>query len=624
MNGELVLLPRPQRLAHLGGTCPIDGERLILLAGADPGALLFTGRIVQEALAFIGLRWELTAAHGDNPGRLGAVIHVDPAQMPRPEGYTLTVQNNQIRVVAHDLAGALYAAMTLRQIARQHIFAGALPCLRIEDWPDFPYRGVMLDISRDRVPTMQTLYMLVDMLTEWKVNQFQLYTEHTFAYRDHRAVWEHASPMTSEEVMALDAYCRARHVELVPNQNSFGHMARWLIHPAYKHLAEAPDGYEYPWGGRSDEPFSLCPLEPGSLALLAGLYDELLPHFSSRQFNVGCDETWDVGQGKSKAACEARGAGRVYLEFLTQIHELVQKHGRTMQFWGDIIIQHPDLILELPNDIIALEWGYDASHPFAEHGAKFAQSHIPFYVCPGTSSWNTIAGRTENAMGNLWNAAENGLAHEAIGYLNTDWGDNGHMQHLPVSFLGFAYGAAVSWAAQANRALDLPRALSLHAFHDDNHIMGKLAYDLGNAYKETGAQSFNSSPLALMLLHPERPLGSIAVTTEGLKRAQAYIDGVMAPLSKVQMARDDAGLIVDEFRNAAALLNHACKLGIARLATPSGEIGSIPAAQRRALAEELETLSADYRARWLARNRPGGLDDSAARLEKLLNLYRAG
>jgi hypothetical protein len=467
---------------------------------------------------------------------------------------------------------------------------------------------------------METLYALVDLLAEWRINQLQLYTEHTFAYRQHREVWENASPMTGEQVMALDAYCRQRFVELVPNQNSFGHLHRWLKHPRYRHLAETPDGFEHPWG---DEPFSLCPLEPASLELLAELYDELLPHFSSRQFNVGCDETFDLGQGRSRAACQERGEGRVYLEFLLKIHQLVQRHGRTMQFWGDIIMHYPDLIPELPEDVIALEWGYEADHPFARNGEKFAQAGVPYYVCPGTSSWNSIAGRTANALGNLWNAAENGQARGAIGYLITDWGDHGHWQHLPVSFLGYAYGAAVSWATQANRDLDLPRALALHAFQDAAGVMGHLAYDLGNAYREAGVLVPNASLLALLLLHPDQPVTESdwpGLTVEGLERTLEYVDRVMPPLSLARMAHADAELVADEFRNAAALLRHACHLGIARLQTESGEIASIPLETRRALASELEEIVAEYRRLWLSRNRPGGLADSVEQMEGLLTI----
>ena len=94
------------------------------------------------------------------------------------------------------------------------------------------------------------------------------------------------------------------------------------------------------------------------------LFDELLPHFTSKQFNVGCDETFDLGQGRSKEECERRGTERVYLDYLLQIHNEVAERGYTMQFWGDIIVQRPDLVPELPRDSIALEWGYEADHPF--------------------------------------------------------------------------------------------------------------------------------------------------------------------------------------------------------------------------------------------------------------------
>ena len=243
----------------------------------------------------------------------------------------------------------------------------------------------MLDISRDKVPAMDTLFELIDLLASWKINQFQLYTEHTFAYRDHRVVWAEASPVTGEQILALDAYCRQRFVELVPNQNSFGHMHRWLKHDQYRHLAECPQDCETD-PAHFDQPFSLSPADPGSLALVSGLYDELLPHFSSRQFNVGCDETFDLGLGRSKALVAEQGAGRVYLDFLLEIYQQVKARGYTMQFWGDIIRDYPELVGQLPRDTVALEWGYEADHKFDDFGAIFARSGIPFYVCPGTSS----------------------------------------------------------------------------------------------------------------------------------------------------------------------------------------------------------------------------------------------
>jgi hexosaminidase len=468
---------------------------------------------------------------------------------------------------------------------------------------------------------METLYGLVDQLAGTKINQFQLYTEHTFAYRNHPVVWEKASPLTGEEILLLDAFCRERFVELVPNQNSFGHMRRWLIHDRYRHLAECPQGCDTIWG-HFDEPFTLYPGDPQSLELILDLYDELLPHFSSRQFNVGCDETVDLGQGRSKELVEELGEGRVYLDFLLKICQQVRARGLTMQFWGDVIINHPDLVAELPKDVITLEWGYEADHPFDERGAAFAGSGIPFYVCPGTSSWNTIAGRTDNAVGNLRNAAENGLKHGAIGYLNTDWGDNGHWQPLPISYLGFAYGAALSWGYEANRGLDLPQALDRHIFKDAAGIMGKLVYDLGNVHQGIGLLPHNATVLFRILqASPEDIMEDVggSEVVEKLHDTLQAIDNIMTPLASVKMARSDADLIQRELIWAGDMLRHACWRGIWALTKEDDQEDQ---ALRQRLAQDAQSLLGVYESIWHARNRPGGFVDSLALLEKMRNSYQ--
>ena len=182
---------------------------------------------------------------------------------------------------------------------------------------------------------------------------------------------------------------------------------------------------------------------------MRGLYDELLPNFSSEFFNVGCDETWDLGRGQSKKLCEAKGKGRVYLDFLKKIHREVSARDKKMMFWGDIILKYPKLIRELPKNIIALNWGYEANHPFEKEAAQFAKAKIPFYVCPGTSTWQTLIGKHDNALANLRAAAKAGKKFGAIGFLNTDWGDGGHPQPLAVSWPMFAAGAALAWNSKA-------------------------------------------------------------------------------------------------------------------------------------------------------------------------------
>lgn len=548
---------------------------------------------------------------------------IDAGAVPHEQGYRLTMDGSGVRIEAHDPAGLRYARCTLKQIVEQADAGGRVEAMEVEDWPDFAARGVMLDVSRDRVPTMATLRELVDLLASWKINQLQLYTEHTFAYLAHKTVWEHASPMTAEEIRELDGYCRERGIELVPNQNSFGHLDRWLRHKEYVHLAETPGGCMTPWSKELHPPITLYPGEE-SLAFLGKLFDELLPNFSSGLFNVGCDETWELGQGRSKAACEERGTVRVYVDFLKEIHKRVSERGHTMMFWGDIVLKHPELIAELPKDLIALEWGYEATHPFDTDCKRFAEAGLRFYVCPGTSTWNTIAGRTDNAMGNLRNAAENGLKHGAIGFLNTDWGDNGHWQPLPVSYLGYGYGAAVSWCAAANGEMDIATALDRWAFADRAGVMGKVARDLGNVYQVCGGKSENASVLFRLWQHLGNPTEHDiwkSFDTERLRATVRAIDRAISPLDQAKMERPDAALIVSEYRWAAALLKHLARAGIARLEHPT-TMADVPVKLREELAAELEPLIAEHERLWRARSREGGLSDSAGRLRKVLGMYR--
>jgi hypothetical protein len=387
-------------------------------------------------------------------------------------------------------------------------------------------------------------------------------------------------------------------------------MERWLPHAPYAKLAETHGTFTTPWGVDLKGPFSLAPENPGSIKLISGMYDELLPNFSSRMFNVGCDETVDLGQGASKAACEARGKGQVYFDFLMKVYADVKRRGFTMQFWGDIINnESPELAALLPRDVIALNWGYDANHPFDVECKRFADSGVPFYVCPGTSTWCSLAGRTDNTLANLRNAAENGMKYGAIGYLNTDWGDRGHWQVPPASYLGFVAGAAFSWAMQANQALDIQAAVSWFAFEDPTGAMGRAAYDLGNIYQAPGVDVGNGSALFWSLQVPLGEVKRYATSAGKLRETLDAIDAAVAPLSKAKMARSDAGLILREYRHTARMLRHGARRAILAI---EGDSGSL----RKELAADMSEIIKEYRALWLERSRPGGLADSVGRLEQ--------
>lgn len=605
MNSELLLAPKPQSIVETS-THPVLQHHLQIGIPELTDEFTVPAEMIRAAL----LQREVSSEIAP-PGRhTGAFLRldVDPSRFRKPQSYELVIEVPGIRLTGADPSGLFYGATTLRQILLTSPEAPqtSLPGLRIADEPDFAHRGVLLDVSRDRVPTMKTLFDLVDLLASWKINQLQLYTEHTFAYEGHEKVWEGSDPLTPDEIRALDDFCRARHVELVPNQQSFGHMHRWLRHEPYRHLAECPDGVGHPFHP-SPEPFSLCPTEPASLDLLRDLYDQLLPNFSSMQLNVGLDETFDLGLGRSSDLCERDGHDRVYLDFLKAVHRLVSERGRRIQFWGDIIRSHPSLVEELPPDVIPLEWGYEGNHPFEENARTFGRAGLSFYVCPGTSSWNSLSGRTDNALANLEGAARDGHAAGAMGYLITDWGDNGHLQPLPVSYLGFLAGACCGWNVEDSKSLDassLPRLLDAHAFNDRAGVMGRLAFDLGDIHKLMGAGIPNDTALFRLLMSPEKIPEDLP--PQAFVRARKAIDGIMETIGAAKMDREDAGLIQREFSWVADMLRIACRVGSEAANDATSES-----------TDEFERLVSEHRRLWVQRSRPGGLDGSCSWLQPM-------
>jgi hypothetical protein len=542
----------------------------------------------------------------------------------RAEAYELDITADGASLRYRDEDGLRYGTATFEQIRSQS--GGELPGLRIEDWPDFPVRGFMLDISRDRVPTRATLERLVELMALARLNQLQLYTEHTFAYRDHEVVWRDATPITVDDVRWLDELCRSRGIELVPNQNCFGHMNRWLAHDAYRGRAEAPDGFELIPGVVL--PASVLAPTEENAAFALELFAELLPSFTSRRVNIGCDETFELGQGRSREAVAERGREAVYVEHLRRIVDPLLERGYAVQFWADVIRKAPDLIDQVPAGAVALAWTYEAPSDgesalrvppaLAEHlatlgidpsdHAGFASNVAPladrsqdFWVVPGTSTWNSLVGRIDNSIANQLDAADVGRARGASGYLLTDWGDNGHLQPPSVSFGPLVFGGAVSWSLDANRDLDLDAVLDRYVFDDAAGAVSGALDTLGRVWRRTGRRTFNASPLQAALLPHQAHMGSGRPDPVKVAGVLDDIDDALAALDASRPGCVDADLVRHELTTAARL----ARLGAQRLIDEFE-----PAA--------LQAVIDDQRTAWLARSRPGGLRDSIAHLERAI------
>jgi hypothetical protein len=539
---------------------------------------------------------------------LSKFIHVRRGESApdHPEGYALTISENGIEISFREIPGLRAATATLRQLFRE--FGRRLPHLEILDWPDFPHRGVMLDISRGRVPKLETLLDLAEHLADFKINELQLYTEHTFAYREFKSVWRDWGALTATEIRKLDSRCRELGIDLVPNQNSFGHLRQFLEHEPLKKIAEVSVPYESESGDFLRYPSTLAPNHPSTIPFLRKLYDELLPNFSSRFFNVGCDETWDLGRGQSKKICERFGKGKVYLDFLNKIHRETAARGRKMMFWGDIILKYPELIRELPRDVIALNWGYEANHPFEKEAAQFAKVEIPFYVCPGTSTWMTLLGKHDNALANLRAAANAGKKFSASGYLIADWGDGGHPQPLAVSYLPYLAGASLSWCLESFDEKKLIPVLSRDVFDDSTQRLAKAAFGLGLAHCQLNFSEPNVTPLGAVIAAPPPERRELfcrnglkyysRISAKNIRAALREIEKFQAMAKRARPRHRTGKTLKRELELASRMAAQSCKFMLWQQASAAGKI---PHARNGI--RELRKLEKDFNAYWPTRNK---------------------
>jgi hypothetical protein len=410
------------------------------------------------------------------------------------EAYRIVVSPGGVEIYAGADAGAYYALQTLRDIVA--IYGMKLPACTIKDEPDFKRRGVYHDCSRGKVPKLETLKELVTKLAHWKINELQLYIENVFTFKQHPDIGKGFSPFTPEEILSLQDHCRSHHVKLVGSLASFGHLEKILALPRYQHLGEMP-GFRGFGGGTT-----LCPSDSGSIKLIEELYSEFVPLFEAEDFNVCCDETWELGRGRSKKRAERIGTGRVYLDFLIKIYRLCQRHGKRMNAWADIVLKHPELMSELPGDIVLLNWEYEQDGININRTKEIAEAGVGLMVCPGTSGWLTHGSRMSNSMANVSNFAAQGRKHNAEGLLNTDWGDQGHRNFLGVSLHSFAHGAAHAWNDKAVDDQNFTKNFCYHVFGQHTDRMAKALQMLGSTYITCGKVSRNESLLYHALVEP--------------------------------------------------------------------------------------------------------------------------
>ena len=600
-QNDIYLYPFPRKLIRKTGEFLFPRQLDIVLLEKEknsllPGLEMLKEKIEKSTISSVEIVFNRPSAN--------QAVHCIPASGIPSQGYELRVEKEKIELRFSDPAGGFYGMQTLIQLIHWH--APSLPALIIEDTPDFERRGIMLDISRDKIPRLESIKKLIRLFASLKVNELQLYIEgFSYYYPSHPQVALGRTPLTAHDIMELDRYCRQYFIDLVPNQNCFGHMSQWLAHPDYAHLAEI-DETDFEVFGEKFSAATLNPLDPRSLELVKSMTDDLLPAFSSSFFNMGCDETRELGLGKSREECEKIGKGRVYLDYLLKLCRIAKERNKRPMIWGDIISNHPELISELPSDLIVMDWGYDAETRFDKNLPSFLESGLDFYVCPGTSSWVTVTGKHDNMMVNVENAVRCGIKYGARGILMTDWGDRGHWQYQLFSYPSFAYAAALSWNYQANREISFDYFLDTMVFQDSEQKMTECIRHLNNYYLLDPRRVHYMTVLFTILQDEE-----IKLPGKGwFDRMLRYLQEGEEMLRRTRLQASDARLLQKEVLNAVRILRYAVYRGL------SLKTGSQSAEDKRKMYELLVQFLSEHRDLWNARNRWDNYEHSIRPLMK--------
>lgn len=548
-----------------------------------------------------------------------------------PGSYRLELGPKGAVATASDEAGWFYAGRTLAQILRTE-GPGPLEARTIEDWPDYPVRGLSLDVSRGRVPTLSTLFSLAERLADLKINQLQLYIEHTFTFQSHPLIGDGCSPLTPADLKALDAHCAALHIELVPCFASLGHLSRILALPPYRALAEDQGRGLY---SKADldpaileqvEPgWTLSPLHEDGYRFLDQLYGDLLPSFRSRRFNACCDEPFDLGWGQSRQACQRDGLAAVFSAHVRRLQKLAKAQGKDqLLIWADMPQAHPEALKLLPQDVGLLDWKYDAWSDFKSLG-RLTRAGFDTWACPSTNSWGSFFPRLPIAMANIDAYSKVGLEEGAHGFLNTVWGDGGHFNALECEWPVIARAAERAWDASVSDEGFLARYATVLLGNPDPALPPALAAlgDLSTAMRHGGKASLWVEALFKPLDDPffQEPRRVFYRGADGqVLRDQGEFDGAFVRttgerLSALQGALDRAFKAGDRLGTAAPVLLalEATRLAVDKLWLAERR----PTAKRRhALGERSAAFRHRFVAQWLQGTRPAEIQITLKKLDQ--------
>ncbi|MBN2908675.1 family 20 glycosylhydrolase [Polycladomyces sp. WAk] len=266
-------------------------------------------------------------------------------ERPRhPDGYALSVDKGGIRLIAPTARGLYYGWLTLQQLREED---DGFPACLIQDEPCVSLRGIHLDFKAG-VPTMAYLEETIIELSRYKINLLLVEYEDRVPWGDEG--WRHPHALTLTELERLQQVAHDHFVEVMPLQQTFGHLHYILRHDRWARFRELPDQIG-----------DLCPSHPEAVAYVAKLVEQMAAaHPRSRHIHLGADETFHL---HACPRCRERwgesGRETNYVHHVNRMAELVRRHGKIPVIWDDMLRGMSDRSLDqLSRDICLMVWCY--------------------------------------------------------------------------------------------------------------------------------------------------------------------------------------------------------------------------------------------------------------------------
>jgi hexosaminidase len=434
------------------------------------------------------------------------------------QAYVIRATDSGVLVAGRSAQGLFYGVQTLRQLLREVAGAKAnttviasragmpapheqlvIPALTIRDWPSMEWRGVSDDISRGPIPTLDYLKTQIRTLAEYKINLLGFNMEHVFDFQAQALVSPKDAPkepaLTAAEIKELVEFASKYYVTLLPEQQAFGHLHQFLKYEIYSDLAETPHGHV------------LTPTNPKTYDFIRQVYGEVVPLFPGPFFHIGSDETFELGLGQTKALAAQQGLGRVYLEHLQKVFEIMQPYHKQLMFWGDIAVKYPELLTILPKDMIAVPWDYDPKPSYENIITPYTNAGLRVVVAPGAGNWRVIWPDLDSAFVNIRNFVRDGQKHEAIGTLNTTWNDDGESL-VDMAWPGLIFGAAASWQPGESSIDDFKNSYDWAFYRNEDSTFGGVIENLDRSNTLLGGVKLDSASHELFWTDPFSQAGA--------------------------------------------------------------------------------------------------------------------